>query len=255
MSRREDFYWWRLLATGFSFAVFGIGGLILGYVIFPLVALISPDHVQRTKRCRLFIHYSFRLFIGIMRGLGVLSWEARGVNKLAGKGVLVVANHPTLIDVVFLISLMPDASCIIKSALYRNIFARGPVSWAGYIPNDTPEQLLEDCSAELRRGTSLVVFPEGTRSVKGRPLRFRRGAAYIWLETQCELVLATIASSPPTLSKQEKWFQIPARRPHFSVVLRKSDEAMLVCPMAAAQNDARQLNRHWQSYFEQEIVT
>ena len=235
MNKREDFYWWRLPATGISFVIFGIGGLILGYVIFPLVALSSPDRLQRTKRCRGLIQFSFRTFIGIMRGLGVLTWEAEGVEKLEGRGLLVIANHPTLIDIVFLISLMPDATCIIKSALYRNIFTRGPVSWAGYIPNDTPVQLLGDCSAELRRGANLVIFPEGTRSVKGQPLRFRRGAAYIWCETRSDLVLATIQSSPPTLSKQDLWYQIPPHRPHFRLVFREVADAMLSESMEAAK--------------------
>ena len=254
MSVRQDWYHWRLVATALSFTFFGLGGLILGYVIFPLIALFSVDPQARTRRCRLLVHYSFRLFIGIMASMGVLTWSVHGRAALGKPGTLVVANHPSLIDIVFLVSMTPNACCIVKSELYRNFFTRGPVSWAGYIANDSPEQLIEDCAREMAQGATLVVFPEGTRSVGGQPLRFKRGAAYVWLRTRSELVLASIVVSPPTLAKNDKWYQVPTRRPCFSLDVCRADEAGVDRIGDEGQIDARSLNRLWQAYFEQEIT-
>lgn len=246
---------WRVFATGFCFALFGIGGVALGVVVFPLVALLSPDRQRRIRRCRLLVHYAFRLFVGLMKRLGVLTYSVEGLSSLEGEGVLVVANHPTLIDIVFLISLIPNATCIVRAGLFRNIFTRGPVSWAGYIPNNSGEELLETCATELQRGSSLVVFPEGTRSVAGESLRFRRGAAYIWQRARCPLVLATLRCDPPTLAKNEKWYAVPERRFHYSIALRDSRAPGLRELLAGeGAGDVRHLNRRWQDYFQNELA-
>ena len=70
---------------------------------------------------------------------------------------------------------MPEVDCIVKQALWRNVFLRWPVYWAGYISNATGEGLVAACAAALREDRSLMVFPEGTRTRPGQPLAFQRG--------------------------------------------------------------------------------
>ena len=263
-ARRGDFFHWRILATGFSFAVFGIGGLLLGLLVFPALALLTPEREARTRRCRKVVHYAFRLFVRMMRALGILTWSARGAERLQGEGKLIIANHPTLLDIVFLIALIPNATCIVKASLFRNVFTRGPVAWAGYIPNGSPEELLRDCERELRRGANLIVFPEGTRTVQGKALRFKRGAAYIWLRSDCDLVLAALDSAPPTLQKNAGWYKVPHRRFHFSIDARTAGEiggagsrpealAAAGDGAAASNRKARSVNRRWQDYFSKTL--
>jgi hypothetical protein len=40
---------------------------------------------------------------------------------------MIIANHPSLIDVVFLIGLVRQANCVVKQSLWENPFTRGPV--------------------------------------------------------------------------------------------------------------------------------
>ncbi|MCL4104146.1 UNVERIFIED_CONTAM: hypothetical protein GTU68_035008 [Idotea baltica] len=141
-----------------------------------------------------------------MNTTGIYTWEITGKELLDRPGQLIVANHPTLIDIVFLIAMLPNATCIVKSQLYRNPFTRGPVSRAAYVANNSADKLVSDCVDALASGTSLVVFPEGTRSERGVPGRFQRGAAYVLLDAKCPLVLATIEPKPLMLGNdlQEK---------------------------------------------------
>ena len=74
-------------------------------------------------------------------------------------GLLILANHPSLIDVVFLISFVRHADCIVKAALAHNPFMRGPIRAAGFITNGDGAGLLEDCVKSLRGGNNLIVFP------------------------------------------------------------------------------------------------
>lgn len=217
--QRIDYYW-RLFGTGFSFAVFGLGGVLLSVTFFPIVHLTSATRESAQRRCQYAVHLAFRSFIWLMRSLGVLTYEVRGTDKLRGHDVnLIVANHPSLIDIVFLVSLLPHALCVVKKAAWSNPFMAG-VMWAtGYIPNDDPIEFIESCVKNLERGRCLVIFPEGTRSIPGAPMKLKRGAATIIVKSRQPFVPITITSNPSTLTKAEKWYQIPAKRVHFKIVV------------------------------------
>ena len=176
MLRRID-HFWRLFGTGFSFSVFGVGGLFLGFILFPCVHLLSSGRPAAERRCQYLVHLAFGRFIWLMKSLGVLSYEIVGRDKLTQPGVnLVVANHPSLIDIVFIISMLPECHCVVKKAAWSNPFMAG-IMWAtGYISNNDPEVFIAACVHTLREGKRLVVFPEGTRTVPGLPMKLKRGA-------------------------------------------------------------------------------
>ena len=209
-------YYWRLVATGGCFATFGIGGLLLSTLVFPPL-LVLPKH-KRDIHARWIIHKSFGLFMWLMESVGIMRFEVSGADQLRNcENTLVLANHPTLVDVVALISLMPSASCVVKQALWKNPFLGGVVRAANYISNSDPEKLIDDCAADLATGHSLIIFPEGTRSRPGCPLQFLRGAAYIALKSEKPILPVLIDCNPTTLTKREKWYQIPHRRFHLRV--------------------------------------
>lgn len=210
-------YLWRVIATGMSFTVFGIGGVLLSLTLFPLARLLSRDKAHARRNIQTIMHLSWRAFIGFMRITGILSWELRGGERLKQPGRLIIANHPSLLDVVFMISFMPTVDCIVKPAIFQNAFMRWPALWAGYIPNGEPEQLIEDCARTLRDGNSLLMFPEGTRTRPGKPVSMKRGAAQIALAAGAEILPVTITVVPTTLTKGEPWYHIPSRPFHVTV--------------------------------------
>lgn len=222
MAYRLNFAW-RLFATGFSFSVFGIGGLLMGFMIFPLIHFLSFDRRLANRRCQFLVHISFRLFIWTMRTLGVLSFEIVGKDRLRqSEAKLIVSNHPSLIDVIFIVSVLPQAVCAVKKAAWSNPFMAG-VMWAtGYIPNDEPMQFIDACVEIVRDGRRLVIFPEGTRSVPGQPMKLLRGAASIIVKSEQSFIPIHITSDPTTLTKSEKWYQIPNRKVHFKIVIGDS---------------------------------
>ena len=127
---------WRTGATAWCFACFGLGGLLLRLVVFPLLGMVVRRAPRRAAAARAMVHHSFRGFISMMRALGVITYELHGTDKLRRHGLLILANHPSLIDVVFLMALIKRADCIVKATLVRNPFTRGPVRAAGLVCND-----------------------------------------------------------------------------------------------------------------------
>lgn len=250
-------YLQRLFGTGFSFFMFGFGGLILGLVVFPLLRLLSPDQEKRQQRAQWVIHKSFAFFIGLMEVLGVMRLERQHVERLRhSRGELIVANHPSLLDVVALIACMPRADCIVKSALWRNPFTRGPVQAAGYILNgDDSTALIDACVQRLQEGHSLIIFPEGTRTERGCPLNgFQRGAANIAARAGAPCRPVLIHCNPTTLTKNENWYRIPARR--FVLTLDVREPVALSTLLADAPKPsvaARRINTFLENFFDGEI--
>lgn len=210
---------WRLIATGLSFALFGLGGLALALLVFPLLNLFVKDRERRSALAQRTIHRTWALFVRVMKTLGVLTYEVHGGDILrAERGALIVANHPSLLDIVFIMSLMERTQCVIKAGVWRNPFMRGAVVAANYIPNlGDPERLLDDCVAALKGGANLVIFPEGSRTPPGQKRKYQRGFAYVALRSGAPVRLVTVTCTPPTLLKGEPWYKIPARRPHWVI--------------------------------------
>lgn len=254
--RRLD-YFRRLLGTGASFALFGLGGLLIGLIAFPLISLFIRDRARRQDGARWLIHQAFALFMNMMRVLGVLDYSVRGLEKLQdSRGELIVANHPTLIDVVLLISRLPRADCIVKTALWRNPFTRGPVSAAGYILNDDSPTLVERCIQRLHAGSSFIIFPEGTRTAKGARLNpFQRGAANIAARSGAPFRPVVIRCTPSTLTKNEKWYQIPPRRVLITLdVLDALPVDQIIANAGSPSVAARRINAMLHDFFSEELM-
>ncbi|HEU4589830.1 MAG TPA: lysophospholipid acyltransferase family protein [Steroidobacteraceae bacterium] len=215
--KRTDHYWLRLPATGLCFLVFGLVTFVLGIVVLPLLRLMSLERARGRRLARAVVGGGLRFFVGFMRTVGVLRYEFIGRERLGRPGQLIVANHPTLIDVVFLVGFAPQANCIVKAGHFRNVITRGAVIAAGYIPNAPTEDMIYAAEAALGEGETLLIFPEGTRSVPGKPMAMQRGAANVAVRAARVLTPVFIGCDPPTLSKNLPWYRIPWRRPKFTL--------------------------------------
>jgi 1-acyl-sn-glycerol-3-phosphate acyltransferase len=242
---------WRLIATGISFALFGLGGLVLAFIVFPLFNLLVHDREKRAAIAQQTIQKVWFVYVRVMVLLGVLTYEVHGAELLRDdRGTLVIANHPSLLDIVFIMSLMKRTQCVVKADAWRNPFMHGAATAANYIPNmDDPERLLNDCVAALKAGNNLVIFPEGSRTKPGTKRKYQRGFAYIALRSGAPLRLVTITCTPPTLLKGEPWYRIPPRRPHW--VLRVHERIAIEEPCAEQPIAARRLCAQIESRIEE----
>jgi len=241
---RTDAYYWRLFATALCFTVFGGGSLLLGLLVFPVLLALPGGAQARRLRVRHTLGSALRWFANFMRATGVLSYELHGVERLGRPGQMIVANHPSLIDVIFLLGFAPTSSCIVKQALWRNPFTRWPVSAAGYVSNSPTDLMVEDAAAALKEGQSVIIFPEGTRTVPEQPLHFHRGAAAIAIRAASVVTPVYIVCDPPTLAKSDPWYRIPERRAHFSLRTGTDIDPGPFRDCAAGPIAARMLNEH-----------
>jgi 1-acyl-sn-glycerol-3-phosphate acyltransferase len=253
----------RIVATAFCFAVFGLGGLLILCFVFPFLRLFYADPQVSQQRARHIIHRTFQWFVRLMALCGVIRHEVRQAEKLARNGLLIVANHPSLIDVVLLIALVERPNCVVKASLRDNVFTRGPVRSAGFVVNTDGPQLVADCVASVRSGDNLIIFPEGTRSLEhnGAPNPLKRGAANIALRGNLPLTPVVITVSEPMLGKGQGWHNAPRKRPHF--ILSVEDDIPMTRYQTAPAADveeapaitsmARKLSADLSAFFTEKI--
>lgn len=244
-------YGWRMFATGYNFAFFFTGGVVLTLSALPLARLLPGTQARKNERARRVVQAIFRYFVWQMQVTGCIRVEVRDRARLAASdGTLVLANHPTLIDVVLLIALLPRASCVVKAELFKSATLRGVVRATGYIDNSDPESLLQQCRDSFAAGQSIIVFPEGTRSRTGEPVQFQRGAAQIAVRCGADITPVLITCEPPMLRKGEPWYRIPPRRGEIVVQpLPRWPLAELVDTAAAPSLATRRLNRTLEARF------
>lgn len=255
LKKRQDAYYWRLIATALCFALFGLGGLCLRLVFFPLLRCLPGDALKKRQRARRTISRLFWVFIQRMARNGVLTYEIEGAQRLGRPGQMIIANHPSLIDVVFLIGLVRDANCVVKHSLWENPFTCGPVRSTGYISNDGSADMLDLAADALRSGQTLIVFPEGTRTPPGCAPQFHRGAAAIALRGASVITPVVIQVSPTTLTKSEPWYRIPLRRVHFSLRVGADIDPHAFAALGPAPVASRKLNDHLHHYFIRELAS
>jgi 1-acyl-sn-glycerol-3-phosphate acyltransferase len=199
-------YAYRVFAKWLSFFIFGLSSFILGIIVLPVMRLVLHPRKRFQKHGRRFISCALRFFIFIMHSMRIVDLEAdnrENYRNLSSK--IIVANHPSLLDVVMLFSLIPNADCIVSAYLKQGILT-GVVCQLYIVNSPDLDKILQLCTASLKQGNCLIIFPEGTRTPRtGKPI-LKKGAARIALTSGCNIVPVHIGGTDKFgLGKKDPW--------------------------------------------------
>jgi 1-acyl-sn-glycerol-3-phosphate acyltransferase len=183
-----------------AYFIFAVAGSLAS------VVCLVPAVLFRGVRARSFgqrlIHALFRIFVGYVRRFGLVELDASELSELrTSKGLIVAANHPCLLDAVLVVSQLPQAVCLMKGSLARNIIFSGTARLAGYVHNQSGLGLVKKCEERLNEGANLLVFPEGTRTVGGKLLPFKMGFALVAVLTRSPVQTIIITAESNHLGK------------------------------------------------------
>lgn len=185
--KNRAFYIYGCLVKLFFYAFFGVGSVALGIVVFPIERLLFHPKEKFQKIARATVSVSFRFFITVLRLIGGVRVNVPDKEKFRNlKSKIIIANHPSMLDIVFIISLVPNADCIVRGSLAKSVYAS--VIRQLYIVNTLGnEEMLELSKESLATGMNLVVFPEGTRTPRHGTNSYKKGAARIALFANCDV--------------------------------------------------------------------
>jgi 1-acyl-sn-glycerol-3-phosphate acyltransferase len=245
--------YWRINATFICFSIFAIGGILLSLIVRPILWVCIRSTSQRNRIGKSCIHYSFRGFVEMMQLLGVIKYTITGLEQFTSSGNLILANHPTLIDVVMLIAFIKNADCVVKGSLLNNPATCGPITMAGYIANDSPSKVIEQAALSLKQGNNVIIFPEGTRTTLNAALKLKRGAANIALTAKADITPVIIKCTPPALSKEQNWYEAANARVTISVSIQNTINIDTYAQQERTSHSSRQLTRYLEGYFSEAL--
>jgi len=176
---QKIFYIYRVIVKVLFFINFGIYCILLSLLLFVLFDF----------KPRRLVSFFFEIFVWEMRLLGILTLKVNNKNLLKDlHSKIIVANHPSLLDVVLLISLLPNADCIVNGLLGKMSILRIIVNTL-YISNELNfAEISKRTANSLSKGNCIIIFPEGNRSIPGQPLDLKKGAARLAIETGYDIV-------------------------------------------------------------------
>lgn len=122
------------------------------------------------------------------------------------KTYVIVSNHQSMADILAIFNTFLHFKWIAKKSLFKAPFLGWNMTFNGYIPIDrgNPEsrdQCLQMCHDWLKKGSSILFFPEGTRSKDGQLREFKPGAFRLALETGHDILPLVIQGSLNAIPK------------------------------------------------------
>jgi 1-acyl-sn-glycerol-3-phosphate acyltransferase len=120
---------------------------------------------------------------------------------------VIVSNHQSLGDILVLFSLHRHFKWISKAAVFKVPFLGWNMRLNDYVPivrgdSGSIEKMMTHCRSHLERGSSILMFPEGTRSMDGRLRPFKHGAFTLAVEAGVPVLPIVVEGTRDALPKQ-----------------------------------------------------
>jgi len=196
----RGFAWLHAVArTILTYLVVGLYVVVLG----PPALLIA--YVSR----RPAIHYvTARGGVRIALALAGIRYRVRGREHLPrGRTAVYCANHQSNVDAPLLFLVLHPRLRLLFKREFEKVPILGPACRvAGFVPveRDNPAQsqaAVDEAAAELARGRSFLVFPEGTRSRTEELLPFKKGSFIMAIKAQVPVVPVAIRGGRSAMAK------------------------------------------------------
>jgi 1-acyl-sn-glycerol-3-phosphate acyltransferase len=223
-------YWTFLVSS--SFVLFGVALVIW--------AVTAPFGPRRT-----LLHRFTCLWASLYTWLNpAWSLQIEGREKLdPHQTYVMVANHLSLLDILVLFRLFAHFKFVSKIENFRVPFIGWNMSLNRYIPlrrgdRESILRMLAQCERTLREGSSILMFPEGTRSPDGRLREFKPGAFEVAQRARKPILPIAIQGTAEALPK--RGFILRGRhRVRISVLDAIGIDQVLAQPVDALTKQAR----------------
>jgi 1-acyl-sn-glycerol-3-phosphate acyltransferase len=139
-----------------------------------------------------------------------------GREKIGDEATVMVANHLSFLDILVLFRLLTHFKWVSKVENFRVPFIGWNMVLNDYIPltrgdRTSVVQMMRACERTLASGSSIMMFPEGTRSPSGRMRRFKTGAFELAIKSRRPIQPIVIQGTHDALPK--RGFVLRGRHP------------------------------------------
>ena len=197
-----------------AFWLFLVGSSVALFPVALVVWALTAPFDRRKRVLHLFTCFWASLYTWCNPAWPV---TLEGREKLhSNRTTVMVANHLSLLDILVLFRTFTHFKWVSKIENFRIPFVGWNMSLNGYIKIRRGQrasviQMMRACQATLAAGNSIMMFPEGTRSLDGRLRAFKPGAFELALRTQSPIQPILLRGSGDALPK--RGFALQGRHP------------------------------------------
>jgi Predicted exporters of the RND superfamily len=193
-----------MLRTLFAYTFF-----LLGCLVLQLQMLLSSIIPASKKKKKYWFHVSVsvatRAMVNVMYMVRKVRINPHGEDFK--KPAVIVANHQSFIDILVLLGLNPKVVMVTNGWVWQSPFFGRIVRYADFYHTANGYEALADSLREkIADGYSVVVFPEGTRSVDGSIKRFHKGAFYLAETLKLDILPVVLYGNGMVISKKQPFF-------------------------------------------------
>lgn len=198
----------RSILAVFCFFIFGIGAVILNFLLFPFIK-------NNKELCSDIIHNTWRFFVNLMMFLKLFRLDVKKLEKIENK--VIVSTHPSFIDIVILIALIPRSTCFVKKELAHNPILKNLVT-SIFITNEVElDELKSESKKMLDRGFNVIIFPSGIRHRRDEFPKIRKGASLVALNAGKNIVPIKVFSDRDFLFINQPFYAVSDRCVNFEI--------------------------------------
>jgi 1-acyl-sn-glycerol-3-phosphate acyltransferase len=190
----------RLLHSILSFTYYGLGGFLLSILSVVLMKIIP---VSRKKKEMAFHFIMSKFMESVLISYPSIKRKIINIsNENFDKPAVIIANHTSFLDILAVGMLSPKIIFLVSDWVYNSpIFGVG-VRLAGFYPvSNGIDNGVEHLREKVNQGFSLMVFPEGTRSLDNSIKRFHKGAFYLAEQLHLDIIPVVIHGYSEVLPK------------------------------------------------------
>jgi 1-acyl-sn-glycerol-3-phosphate acyltransferase len=183
------FHWWRTV-------FFLIPAIAVYTIVLGTISLLSAF----VDRRGIFAHHCARVWSWLILATTGVDVDASGLDRLDPRAsYLFAVNHQSIYDIPIVFWTLPlQMRILAKASLGRFPFLGWHLARTGHVLVDRHNpgpQIFRRVRALMHAGVSLMVFPEGTRSVDGRIGRFKGGIFLMAIEAGLPVVPVALDGS------------------------------------------------------------
>ncbi len=198
--KHEPYTFLNIIKSTFAFSYFIFGSILIG-ILGLIILKLTPGKMTTKKNIYHWGLSNFAKSIIYIMG-NVKKQIINDRHEDFSKPAVIIANHSSFLDILVLVMLNPKLILLTNKWVYNSPVLGLAVRLAEYYPvADGAENIIDKLSSKVAEGYSIVVFPEGTRSVDGVIARFHKGAFYLADHLKLDILPILIHGANYTMTK------------------------------------------------------
>lgn len=195
-----------LVITAFGFVMFTVFSIVLTLIGLFIITIFPAGRKKRKLAFHYVIAYTFRAVLAVF--VNVKKKIINEHNEDFSKPALIIANHQSHIDLALTLQLHPKIIVFTNDWVYNSPFYGWIVRMADYYPASAGyENSLAKLEELVNEGYSILIFPEGTRSLDGEIHRFHKGAFLLAERLKLDILPVLLHGAGDVVTKNDFHFK------------------------------------------------